>query len=173
MLQLLDDTWKLNYIVLSIFSHIFQGSIQISQTEARRCFYLSEDQIWLNFRRLSWIRGFPERQLRIYASSYTKNRVWVFAYKIILGQHFFHHSCSTVWYLWWCSSSHWWRCLDYLMLKVFRMHKLRGSFGHMKRMHCWHSKYLLWFDLMLEITWSWLYKSFLQCDEKVMLIPML
>ena len=48
----------------------------------------------------------------------------------------------------------WWRCLDDLLVKVFRMHKLRGSLSHMKRtrgctdsggavallsiMHCWH-----------------------------------
>ena len=48
----------------------------------------------------------------------------------------------------------WWRCLDDLLVKVFRMHKLRGSLSHMERMfrctfsggalallsimHCWH-----------------------------------
>ena len=85
------------------------------------------------------------------------------------------------WSLWWYFGSYisvsfsdfGWRCLDDLMLKVFRMHKQRGSFGHMERMHWMHSfrgsislaEYnallaLWWFCNMISLLrsfwfWSW------------------
>ena len=101
----LEDTTTLFYL------SVFQGSIQISQKEAEHYLFLTEDQIWLKYRRWYWIRGFPETQSRIYASSCTENRVCLIADKFLFGSAFFSTAAvlfsiyDTVWYLWWCSSS--------------------------------------------------------------------
>ena len=92
----LEDTTTLFYL------SVVQGSIQISQKEAEHCIFRTEDQIWLKYRRWYWIRGFPETQSRIYASSCTKNRVCLIADNFLFGVSFLHHSCSVVWYLWYC-----------------------------------------------------------------------
>ena len=63
----------------SFYLSVVQGSIQMSQKEAEHCLYLTENQIWLKFRRWLGIRGFPETQSRIYASSCTENRVCLVA----------------------------------------------------------------------------------------------
>ena len=69
----LEDTNTLFY------PSVVQGSIQMSQKEAERCLCLTENQIWLKFRRWLGIRGFPETQSRIYAISCTENRVCLIA----------------------------------------------------------------------------------------------
>ena len=69
----LEDTTTLFYL------SVVQGSIKMSQKEAEHCLCLTENQIWLKFRRWLGIRGFPETQSRIYASSCTKNRVCLVA----------------------------------------------------------------------------------------------
>ena len=136
----LEDTTTLFYL------SIVQGSIQISQKEAEHCLCLTENQIWLKFRRCLGIRGFPETQSRIYASSCTENRVCLVADNFWLVQ----HSSAQ---LQWCSVSlilfgisggvpvliilflmFWWICLDDLLVEVFTMHKLRGSLSHLERL---------------------------------------
>ena len=92
----LEDTTTLFYL------SVFQGSIQISQKESEHCLCLTEDQIWLKYRRWSWIRGFPETQSRIYASSCTENRVCLIADNFLFGVSFLQHNCSAVWYLRYC-----------------------------------------------------------------------
>ena len=102
----LEDTTTLFY------PSVVQGSIQISQKEAEHCLCLTENQIWLKFRRWLGIRGFPETQSRMYASSCTENRVCLIADKFLVGSALFSTAAvlfgisDTVWYLWWCSSSH-------------------------------------------------------------------
>ena len=108
MLPPLDDAWRHNYSVLSVV----QGSSQISQKEAEHWLFLTENQIWLKFRRWLGIRGFPETQSRMYASSCTENRVCLIADNFCLESALFSTTAvlygisDTVWYFWWCSSSH-------------------------------------------------------------------
>ena len=71
------------------------------------------------------------------------------------------------WYIWWCFSSHsfvslsdiWWRYLDDLLLKVYMMHKHRGSFGHMERMLGFTffrgSIRLAEYNALLALWWFW------------------
>ena len=69
----LEDTTTLFYL------SVVQGSSQISQKEAEHCLFLTENQIWLKFRRWLGIRGFPETQSRMYASSCIENCVCLIA----------------------------------------------------------------------------------------------
>ena len=78
----LEDTTTLFYL------SVVQGSIQISQKEAEHCLFLTENQIWLKFRRWLGKRGFPETQSRIHASSCTENRICLIADKFLFGVSF-------------------------------------------------------------------------------------
>ena len=79
----LEDTTTLFYL------SVVQGSIQMSQKEADHCLCLTKNQIWFKFRRWLGIRGFPETQSRIYASSCTENRVWLVADNFLVGSALF------------------------------------------------------------------------------------
>ena len=100
MLQPLDDSWRHNYFVLSIC--ILGKHSNISERSWTLSFFSQEDQIWLKYRRWYWIRRFPETQSRIYASLCTKNRVCLIADISLFGVSSLQHSCSAVWYLWYC-----------------------------------------------------------------------
>ena len=95
---------------------------------------------------------------------------------------------DAVWLLWWCFNSYisvsfsdiGWICLDDWLLKVFRLLKLRRSFGHMERMHSFRGIISLaennallalwWFWNLISLLrsfWFWLWKVILVIWWKV------
>ena len=159
----LEDT---NYIVLSI---CIPGKHSKPQKEAEHCLCLTEDQICIKLEDGIGYVGFLKHS-RVYTRVHAQKTayVWLLTFFYLESTLFSTAAVlfgisDTVWYLWWCSSSHnSISCLDDLLLKVFRMHKLRGSLSHMKRMFgCTDSGGAL---ALLSIMHGWQYDGSEKCS---------